>query len=85
VKRTTVMLPEELDARLRTEARRRGVTVAELVREAVQARFGQARKRRLSFVAVGDGGPPHDTSERIEELYAEALERDYLDGQRADR
>ena len=37
MQRTTVKLPDELDARLRHEAKRRGTTVSELTREAIEA------------------------------------------------
>jgi predicted transcriptional regulator len=34
-KRTTIKLPDELDAKLRHEAERRGMTISELTREAI--------------------------------------------------
>lgn len=37
MKRTTVKLPDELDARLRHEAQRRGTTASQLTREAIEA------------------------------------------------
>jgi hypothetical protein len=77
MKRTTVMLPDELDARLRFEARRRGVGIAEVVREAVERHLpgptGDARTL-LSFFAVGEGGPP-DASERVDEYVRKSLRR----------
>ena len=36
MKRTTVELPDELDARLRLEAQRRGSTVSEITRTAIE-------------------------------------------------
>jgi predicted DNA-binding protein len=36
VRRTTVTLPNDLDARLRDEAARRGSTIAEVAREAIE-------------------------------------------------
>lgn len=36
MRRTTVNLPDDLDARLRHEAERCGVTVSELTREAIE-------------------------------------------------
>ncbi len=36
MQRTTVKLPDDLDARLRHEAERRGITVSELTREAIE-------------------------------------------------
>ena len=43
MQRTTVKLPDELDARLRHEAQRRGVTVSELTREAIETPFTPER------------------------------------------
>src|SRR3954452_7635197 len=40
VKRTTVKLPDDLDAKLRHEADRRGVTISDLTREAIEAHLG---------------------------------------------
>jgi len=71
VKRTTVKLPDELDARLRHEARRRGTTISELTRQAVAAYLeetsdGQGRRVFLSAAAGRSGRT--DLSERIEEI-----------------
>jgi predicted transcriptional regulator len=64
MKRTTVKLPDDLDARLRHEASRRNVTISELTREAIESHLG---KRRL--LAAGAGRSGHaDISERIEEI-----------------
>jgi predicted transcriptional regulator len=68
MQRTTVKLPDELDARLRHEARRRGTTVSELTREAIEAHLGGTRQRRR-LLAAGAGSSGHDDiSERIEEI-----------------
>ena len=75
VKRTTVMLSDELDARLRFEARRRGGSVAELIREALDARFRQPSGRReLSFAAVAEGDE-ENVSERVDEFVSRAIQR----------
>lgn len=67
MRRTTVKLPEELDARLRREAERRGTTVSALVRHAIEQYLGVERdRRRLPFVAVGRGGG--GVAERIDEI-----------------
>ena len=70
MRRTTVKLPDDLDARLRYEAERRHITVSELTREAIEAHLGngrQAGRRRLIAAAAGRSGQ-HDVSVRIEEI-----------------
>ena len=67
VKRTTVKLPDEVDARLRHEAQRRGITISELTREALQHHLGA--RRTLGAAAAGRSGR-RDVSERIEEILA---------------
>ena len=69
MKRTTVKLPDELDARLRQEARRRGMTVSELTRAAIEEHVGAGRRRKLAAAAAGRSGRS-DVSERIEEIIA---------------
>ena len=68
MRRTTVKLPDELDAKLRHEAERRGITVSELTREAVENHLG-GRERHLSAAGAGHSGRD-DISERIEEILA---------------
>jgi hypothetical protein len=74
MKRTTIMLPEDVDLRLRLEARRRGTSVAEVAREAIEKQLPPKAEGRLSFFAVGDGSP-RDASERVDELVGEAVRR----------
>jgi hypothetical protein len=75
MKRTTVMLPDDVEARLRLEARRRGVPIAEVVREAVEQHLPAAEPgRRLSFFGIEDGGPA-DASERVDEYVGRAVRR----------
>ena len=74
VKRTTIMLPDDVDARLRFEARRRGMSIAEVVREAIERELPPPADGRLSFFAVGDGSP-RDASERVDELVAGSVRR----------
>jgi predicted transcriptional regulator len=69
MKRTTVKLPDELDARLRQEAQRRGMTVSELTRAAIEEHVGAGRRRRLGAAGAGRSGRS-DVSERIEEIIA---------------
>jgi Ribbon-helix-helix protein, copG family len=75
MKRTTIMLPEDLDARVRIEARRRGVSIADIAREAIERYIGpSAPSGKLAFFAVGKGGPP-DASERVDEFVGKAIAR----------
>ena len=68
MKRTTVKLSEELDARLRHEAQRRGVTISDLTREAIESLLGaSAGSRRLLAAKAGRSGC-RDISVRIEEI-----------------
>lgn len=70
MQRTTVKLPDELDARLRHEAERRGSTVSELTREAIENLLGTRKgERRLLAAGAGASGRA-DISERIEEILA---------------
>lgn len=64
-------LPDALDARLRQEARRRGVTVSELTREAIETHLGGPRRRLLAAGAGNSGGG--DIASRVEEILAEEM------------
>jgi predicted transcriptional regulator len=55
MKRTTIMLPDELDAQLRLEARRRGVSLADLAREAIGSYLTDREHSPLSFIGLGEG------------------------------
>lgn len=73
MKRTTVKLPDELDALLRHEAARRGITVSQLTRAAIEEHLeATPGDRRLLAAAAGRSGR-HDISERIEEILAAEL------------
>ncbi|MGC8472580.1 MAG: ribbon-helix-helix protein, CopG family [Acidimicrobiales bacterium] len=75
MRRTTVMLPDELDARLRLEARRQGVSIADVARQAIDRSLPPLPTGGpLGFFSVGDGGPP-DVSERVDDYVARAIER----------
>lgn len=75
LKRTTVKIPDALDARLRHEAERRGTTIAEITREALEAHLGSSStRRRLRAAAAGHSGRS-DVSERIEEILAAEVAR----------
>jgi predicted transcriptional regulator len=73
MQRTTVKLPDELDARLRHEAKRRGTTVSELTREAIEAHLGGPQKRRRLLAAGAGASGHHDISERIEQILADEV------------
>ena len=66
MRRTTVKLPEDLDARLRHEADRRGTTISEITREAIESHLGGGRRRLIAAKAGRSGR--HDTARRIEEI-----------------
>jgi predicted transcriptional regulator len=67
MKRTTVKLPDELDARLRLEARRRRMSISEITREAIEAHLSPPKRRHLLAAGTGNSGRS-DIAERIEEL-----------------
>lgn len=68
MRRTTVMLPDDLDLQLRREAARRNMTISEVTREAIERHVG-GPPRRLRAAAAGRSGRD-DVSERIEEILA---------------
>lgn len=70
MKRTTVKIPDDLDTKLRHEAARRGVTISEVTREALEAYLRPDGRRRLLAAGAGDSGRS-DISERIEEILRE--------------
>jgi predicted transcriptional regulator len=68
MRRTTVKLPDDLDAKLRHEAARRGITTGEVIREAVEAHVvGGVAGRRLIAAKAGRNGS-HNTARRIEAI-----------------
>lgn len=67
MRRTTVKLPDDLDARLRHTAEARGVTIAELTREAIAEHLGVEHRRHLGAAGAARSGQS-DISERIEEI-----------------
>lgn len=75
MKRTTVMLPDDVLLRLRHEARRRGVSVARVVRDAVERDLSPTGEGKpLSFFGIGEGGPS-DASERVDEYVGRAVRK----------
>jgi hypothetical protein len=78
MKRTTVKLPEELDRAMRDEADRRGLTLSDWTREAIEAHLPHQRgqRRHLGFIGAASSGYT-DTSERTEEIYAALLNEEH--------
>jgi predicted transcriptional regulator len=74
MKRTTVKLPDDLDAKLRHEASRRQSTVAEITREAIEKHLGGGARRKLIAAKAGRSGS-HDTARRIEEIIRQEVRR----------
>lgn len=73
MRRTTIKLPDELDALLRHKAERRGVTISRITREAIKS-YLEGGRRRLGAAGAGRSGRT-DISERIEEILAEGAAR----------
>ena len=70
MKRVTLYIPDGVHGRLRDEAERRGVTVADLSRDAIDAYLSvPITGRRLGAAGAGRSGRA-DVSERIEEILA---------------
>ena len=78
MKRTTVVLPDDLAALIDRERRRRGVSTAGIIREALDAYF-TPDVQPLPFVALGGSGH-RDTAERMEELLDQAWTLDEMKG-----
>ncbi|MHB1508728.1 MAG: ribbon-helix-helix protein, CopG family [Acidimicrobiales bacterium] len=75
MKRTTIMLPDDLDARIRLTARRRGVSIADVAREAIERHLpAPTQTGRLGFFDIGEGKPA-DASQRVDELVGKAIAR----------
>lgn len=65
MRRTTIKLPDDLDARLRLEASRSGRTLSELTREAIAAYLEDGPVREFRAAGIGDSGLG-DVSRRID-------------------
>ena len=72
MKRTTVKLPDDLDALLRHEAARRGISISDVTREALSEHLRVHEVRSLNSSAAGRSGRS-DVSVRIEEILSEEL------------
>ena len=74
MKRTTVKIPDELDAKLRHEAERMGMTVSELVREALEMRLGGSRRPILRSLAGSLSSGGENLASRVEEIIKADIE-----------
>ncbi len=72
MKRTTVKIPDELDARLRREAARTGLTISEVTRAALSAYLAApAAGQRRDLLAAGAGRSGRsDLAQNLEEILA---------------
>jgi hypothetical protein len=77
MKRTTVKIPDELDARLRHEAKRRETTISEITREALEAHLGGGGSVRrpilMSLAGMGSSGV-NDSASNLDRYLAEIYE-----------
>jgi predicted DNA-binding protein len=80
MKRTTVKLPEDLDAKLRLEAQRRGMTVSALTREAIETHL-QGGPRRILRSAASFRSENGDLSTRVDEIFGEILDEKRRSGE----
>jgi len=71
MKRTTISLPDEVALLAEREARRRGVSLSEVARDALAEHLGirAGAPRRLPFARLGRSDHT-DTSARVDELLA---------------
>jgi metal-responsive CopG/Arc/MetJ family transcriptional regulator len=67
--RVTISVPDDLAHELQREARRRGASVSELVRGAVEAQVLRRAKVGLPFASLGRSGT-HDTARKAEAILA---------------
>ena len=70
MKRITISLPDDVEAAVRREARRRGVPISEIVRERLEAPRQADSWRRIPFAAIGRSGQ-HDTARNIDTILAQ--------------
>lgn len=76
MKRTTISLPDDLAGAMTREARRRRLPVSQVVREALEARYGTDGDRRvIAFAAIGRSGQ-RTTARDAEAILAREWSRD---------
>jgi hypothetical protein len=67
--RTTIMAPNDLLDQLRAIASEEGLSLGEVIRQGLEWRAEQRRRRPPSFIgAVESDDGPGDTSERVDEI-----------------
>ncbi len=66
-------LPEDLDAKLRAEAARRGITISELTREAIETHLNGGARRVLRSAGAFRSATG-DLSTRVDEIFGEILD-----------
>jgi len=74
MKRTTVKIPDELDAKLRHEAERMGMTVSDVVRQGIEMRVGGLRRPILRSLAGSLESGHGNLSRRVDEIIQEDIE-----------
>lgn len=82
MKRTTIVLPDDVDAQFRYEAGRRGVSLTELAREAISSYVVDAPEggRDLSIFDLGEGDL--DSGSNVDAYVAAAMEQRFRDDRR---
>ncbi|HEV2108283.1 MAG TPA: CopG family transcriptional regulator [Thermomicrobiales bacterium] len=71
MKRTTIVLPDDLAALLEREQRRQGTSTAAVVRAALEAYLAPNRQpKRLGFVGLGRTGTQESVARNVEEILA---------------
>jgi hypothetical protein len=76
MKRITFVVPEDLNALLEDERRRRDVPTAAVIREALASYFTTgAQDRTLPFIGIGHSGF-HDTARNLDAILAEEWNAD---------
>ena len=75
MKRVTISIDEQQHERLRSEAKRRGLSVSELIRERLDDHHAARRRRIPGFVGLADKQLPY-TAEQVDDELAKTFGRD---------
>ena len=68
MKRITISLPDDMEAAIQREARRRRIPVSQVVRERLErGPADDTTRRRITFAAVGRSGT-HDTARNVDAI-----------------